>query len=203
MFASFPDVLVVHAKKFQLVNWVPAKLDIPVLLPVGDELQFTDNQLGHGLQADEVALSENEAGNVLVFYSLSPYLIETIASTTLPEFNEAAMAQLEAMGFPVVRCQKALLATGNSDPEAAMEWLFGHMEDPGAYTISATISGASTASDIDDPIQPTSSSAAASAFEPSPDQVSMLSDMGFTPAQARKALRETVRSIILLADDIF
>ncbi len=111
------------------------------------------------------------------------------------------MAQLEAMGFPVVRCQKALLATGNSDPEAAMEWLFGHMEDPGAYTISASISGANAASDIDDPIQPTSSSAAT--FEPSPEQVSMLSDMGFTPAQARKALRETVRSIVLLADDIF
>lgn len=25
-FASFPEVLVIHAKKFQLVNWVPAKL---------------------------------------------------------------------------------------------------------------------------------------------------------------------------------
>ena len=25
-FATFPQVLVVHAKKFQLVNWVPAKL---------------------------------------------------------------------------------------------------------------------------------------------------------------------------------
>ena len=25
-FASFPDVLVVHAKKFELVNWVPTKL---------------------------------------------------------------------------------------------------------------------------------------------------------------------------------
>ncbi|KAF5379239.1 hypothetical protein D9615_006092 [Tricholomella constricta] len=32
-FASFPEVLVVHAKKFQLVNWVPSKLDIPVALP--------------------------------------------------------------------------------------------------------------------------------------------------------------------------
>lgn len=41
------------------------------------------------------------------------------------------MSQLEAMGFPVLRCQKALLATGNSDPEAAMNWLFEHMEDPG------------------------------------------------------------------------
>ena len=35
------------------------------------------------------------------------------------------------MGFPLVRCQKALLATGNSDVEAAMEWLFAHMEDAG------------------------------------------------------------------------
>ena len=25
-FATFPQVLVVHAKKFQLVNWVPSKL---------------------------------------------------------------------------------------------------------------------------------------------------------------------------------
>jgi ubiquitin carboxyl-terminal hydrolase 5/13 len=41
------------------------------------------------------------------------------------------MSQLEAMGFPTIRCQKALLATGNSDAEAAMGWLFEHMEDPG------------------------------------------------------------------------
>ena len=53
------------------------------------------------------------------------------AEPALPEFNQAALAQLEAMGFPQIRCQKALLATGNSDPEAAMEWLFAHMEDSG------------------------------------------------------------------------
>ena len=52
-------------------------------------------------------------------------------SPRLPAFNAEAMAQLEGMGFPTVRCQKALLATGNADPTAAMEWLFEHMEDPG------------------------------------------------------------------------
>lgn len=46
-------------------------------------------------------------------------------------FDAEAMAQLEGMGFPAVRCQKALLATGNSDANAAMEWLFLHMDDPG------------------------------------------------------------------------
>ncbi len=50
-------------------------------------------------------------------------------------FNAEAMAQLEGMGFPAVRCQKALLATGNSDPNAAMEWLFLHMEDPGMFAL--------------------------------------------------------------------
>lgn len=85
------------------------------------------------------------------------------------------MAQLEAMGFPTIRCQKALLATGNSDPEAAMNWLFEHMEDP----------------DIDAPIQP-AAGAGGGAAEPAEEQIVMLSEMGFTPAQARKALRETV-----------
>jgi ubiquitin carboxyl-terminal hydrolase 5/13 len=55
----------------------------------------------------------------------------------LPEFNQAALSQLEEMGFPLVRCQKALLATGNSDSEAAMEWLFAHMEDPGRLSRSS------------------------------------------------------------------
>ena len=69
--------------------------------------------------------------------SSSDYLIIYVlkAAPSLPEFNELAMAQLEAMGFPTIRCQKALLATGNSDPNAAMEWLFQHMEDPGELTI--------------------------------------------------------------------
>jgi ubiquitin carboxyl-terminal hydrolase 5/13 len=92
------------------------------------------------------------------------------------------------MGFPLVRCQKALLATGNSDPEAAMEWLFIHMEDPGAYHFLLTDNLLTQSSDIDTPI-PTS---AASGPEPSLEQISMLADMGFTPAQARKALKETV-----------
>lgn len=38
------------------------------------------------------------------------------------------------MGFPLIRCQKALLATGDQDPNAAMEWLFQHMDDPGEST---------------------------------------------------------------------
>lgn len=46
--------------------------------------------------------------------------------------------------------------------------------------------------DIDAPIQ--AGGGAAKGPEPSPDQIAMIADMGFTSAQARKALRETVSS---------
>lgn len=157
-FSTFPDILVLHAKKFQLKNWVPTKLDIPIILPEGDELVL-DAFLGHGLQPDEEQLPESSSDS-------SP--------SSLPQFNAEALAQLEGMGFPLVRCQRALLATQNQDVEAAMEWLFSHMDDP----------------DIDEPIQ-FKLPGANKAPEPSSEQIAMLADMGFTHAQARKALIET------------
>ncbi|TCD66348.1 hypothetical protein EIP91_001452 [Steccherinum ochraceum] len=154
-FSTFPQVLVIHARRFQLVNWVPTKLEIPVILP-SDDILHMGEFLGHGLQLDETLLPD-----------------DLPAAPALPEFNAAAMAQLEGMGFPAVRCQKALLATGNSDPNVAMEWLFQHMDD----------------ADIDAPIQ--LASAVGNTAEPSAEQISMLADMGFSAPQAKKALRET------------
>ncbi|KAF8995923.1 hypothetical protein BDQ17DRAFT_1365068 [Cyathus striatus] len=153
--ASFPEVLVIHAKKFQLVNWVPAKLDIPLILPENDELMLTEEHIGHGLQPGEEELPKDAPG-ASTAYHLCPLLITT-----------------GGYGLPTVRCQKALLATGNSNAEAAMEWLFAHMDDP----------------DIDAPIQ--TSTASSGAAEPSQEQIAMLADMGFTPSQAKKALCET------------
>ena len=113
------------------------------------------------------------------------------------------MAQLEGMGFPTIRCQKALLATGNSDPEAAMEWLFAHMEDPGIFEIFYFLFPCADDDsnlfdlDIDSPSQPSAPAAGKVGLEPDHDQVAMLSDMGFTSAQARKALRETASSLYI------
>ena len=90
------------------------------------------------------------------------------------------MAQLEGMGFPTVRCQKALLATGNADAEAAMEWLFAHMDDP----------------DIDAPLDVGGAGAGGGGGEPAAEQVAMLADMGFSEKQARKALKETVSVVV-------
>ena len=156
LFKTFPDVLVVNARKMAVVNWVPVKVDVPVL--VGDESFALDAYLSPGQQLDEEVLPEDAA------------------ASNVPAFvpNPEAYAMLEAMGFPQVRCEKALHATGNSDANAAMEWLFAHMDDP----------------DIDTPVALGGGTAeAASAADP--EKLVMLESMGFSAPQARKALKET------------
>ncbi|KAF8245229.1 ubiquitinyl hydrolase [Wilcoxina mikolae CBS 423.85] len=166
-FKTFPNVLVINCRRFELVNWVPTKLDIPII--VNDDAFSLDSYLSSGIQPGEEPLPDDAA------------------EESKPAFvaNEAAMAQLEAMGFPKPRCEKALYNTGNTDAEAAMSWLFGHMEDP----------------DIDDPLViPASGPKKAS---PSQDQVDMVTGMGFTTAQAKKALKETNGNIEAAMEWIF
>ena len=103
-----------------------------------------------------------------------------------------ALSQLESMGFPTIRCQKALLATGSADAETAMTWLLEHMDDPGERC--AVVNQESTLTplvDIDAPLPQAGGSASASSG-PSDEQISMIADMGFSAGQARKALRESV-----------
>ncbi|KAK3291447.1 uncharacterized protein B0H64DRAFT_246030 [Chaetomium fimeti] len=154
LFKTFPEVLVVNARKMAVVNWVPVKVDVPVL--VGDEPFPLDSYLSKGLLPDEEALPEEAA------------------ASNVPAFvpNPEAYAMLEAMGFPKVRCEKALHATGNSDANAAMEWLFAHMDDP----------------DIDAPLDLGGGSAA---FTADPEQLAMLESMGLGGPRATKALKET------------
>jgi ubiquitin carboxyl-terminal hydrolase 5/13 len=160
---SFPEVLVVNARRFRVINWVPQKLDIPVDVPDGPLI--LDSLFSKGPQPGEHVVDDGDE---------EPGFVP----------NEAAMAALEAMGFPHVRCEKSLYNTGNSDLEAATNWLFAHMEDP----------------DIDTPVK----------FGPAKDtsnisneSISQLNDMGFTESQARFALRETNGSVEAAVDYLF
>lgn len=154
LFKTFPEVLAVNARRFNLINWVPTKVNVAVV--VGDEPFLLDDYKSAGHQPSEELLPED-------------------ASDSAPSFqpNEEALGLLEGMGFPRNRCLRGLHATGNSDGNAAMEWLFSHMDD----------------ADIDDPLvldTPKSASGAAD-----PEKIEMLGAMGFGPPQARKALKET------------
>lgn len=159
LFKTFPEVLVVNARKMTVVNWVPIKVDVPVIVP--DEPFLLDSYRSAGLQASEEQFAD-----------------EVEAQPAAPAFtpDAAALAQLEAMGFPRNRCDKALYATGNSDANAAMEWLFGHMEDP----------------DIDDPLDVGGAQGGGpGGAAADPEKIEMLGAMGFGAPQANKALKET------------
>ncbi|KAI1372627.1 ubiquitinyl hydrolase [Hypoxylon crocopeplum] len=152
LFKTFPTTLVVNARKMTVENWVPRKVDVPVL--VGDEPFPLDEYLSSGLQPSEEASPEEEEA----------------APAFIPD--ETALNGLISMGFPRNRCEKALHATGNSDANMAMEWLFGHMDDP----------------DIDEPLVITS---ATNKFVPDPKSIEQLGEMGFSVQQARRGLKET------------
>ncbi|KAG0636560.1 hypothetical protein HOY80DRAFT_350881 [Tuber brumale] len=151
-FKTLPEVLAVNARRFEYINWVPTKLDVPVV--VGDEPFLLDDYLAKPHSADEELLPEDEEPGF--------------------QADEGIVGQLEAMGFPRMRAEKALYHTGNKDSEAAMNWLFAHMDDP---DIDAQMSFA-----------PKKDSAGA---EPDEEKVSMLGAMGFAAGQAKKALKET------------
>jgi ubiquitin carboxyl-terminal hydrolase 5/13 len=171
LFKTFPDVLAINCRRFQLVNWVPTKLDIPVV--VGEAPLSLERYQSKGRQADEELLPDNDDA------SRDP------SSSSSNRFtpHAVALAQLEGMGFPRVRCEKALHATGNEDADAAMNWLFAHMDDP----------------DIDEPVDlhaPAGGSGGGGGggggdAAEDPAKVEMLGAMGFDAARARKALRET------------
>ncbi|KAI8232042.1 Ubiquitin carboxyl-terminal hydrolase 14 [Colletotrichum sp. SAR 10_77] len=155
LFKTLPENLVVNARKMAVINWVPVKIDVPVIVP--DEPFLLDDYLSKGLQPSEKTLPDDVEESAPAFVA-----------------NPEASSQLEAMGFGRNRCDRALHATGNSDANAAMEWLFAHMEDP----------------DIDEPLV-LSGGAGAKGDAADPEKIEMLGAMGFSVPQAKKALRET------------
>ncbi len=159
LFKTFPAILVVNARRFELVGWVPTKLDVPVA--VGDEPFDMGIYKSEGLQNEEEVLPEDSE------------------TTTSQKFvpNAIAFSQLEAMGFPRVRCEKALHSTGNSDADTAMTWLFEHIDDP---DIDEPLDLGSTSGIQQDPTTTVNS-----------ESIETLEGIGISTPQARKALKET------------
>lgn len=164
LFKTFPTILAVNARRFEIVNWLPTKQDVPVI--VDDSVMDFEPYRSKGKQPDEEELPDDQdAGAGGQNGGFVP--------------NEGALEMLMAMGLPKVRCEKALHATGNSDAEVAATWVFEHMEDPDIDTpmdLSGT-KGAATGG------------AGASAADP--EKIESLGNMGFSAPQARQALKET------------
>jgi ubiquitin carboxyl-terminal hydrolase 5/13 len=165
-FKSLPQELVVNARRFELINWVPTKLDIPVLVD-DSTLDFSSYLAGEHDPSEE-QLPEVEESTAFV-----------------P--NAEALNQLLGMGFPTVRCEKALHATGNMDPETAMNWLFAHMEDP----------------DIDEPLALSQQGSISGLAEQDPTKIAQLGDMGIEAPRAQRALAATDGDVNRALDWVF
>jgi ubiquitin carboxyl-terminal hydrolase 5/13 len=164
-FKTLPRELVVNARRFELVNWVPTKLDIPVL--VDDKPLDFSSYLAREHDPSEEQLPDIEE-----------------STTFVP--NPEALDQLIGMGFPAVRCEKALHATGNLDAEAAMNWLFAHMEDP----------------DIDEPLV-LERGGTSSSSEQDATKIAQLGDMGIEASRAQRALAATDGDVNRALDWVF
>ena len=161
LFKTFPAILAINARRFEIVNWVPTKQDVPVI--VDDDVLDLDKYRSKGKEAEEEELPEDQdAGSNAGGTSFVP--------------NEPALEMLMSMGFPRVRCERALHATGNAEPDMAAAWLFEHMED----------------ADIDQPQDlPGKAIGGAGAGTVDPEKIENLGNMGFSAPQARQALKET------------
>ncbi|KAL3469471.1 hypothetical protein BJX99DRAFT_241252 [Aspergillus californicus] len=166
-FKTLPAELVINARRFELINWVPTKLDIPV--EVSDGTVDLSAYLSTGPGQDEETLPDDD---------------ETDGGFKV---NAELLGQLVAMGFPDVRCEKALYFTGNSDPEAAMNWLLSHMDD----------------TDIDVPINKDEATSKATNYTHDPTKVTRLNEMGIDDVRARRALAATGGDIERAIDWVF
>ncbi|KAI5960137.1 ubp14 [Candida pseudojiufengensis] len=153
-FVTFPNYLIVNVQRIKLENWAPYKADVPVEIPY------------------ELDLAEFKAPK---FSETETQVESNVSNDDSSSFqpNQVALDTLLAMGFPEPRCIKALYITGNKDPEAAMNWLFEHMED----------------ADIDVPLDLNSStSKSVPVNETSEELINQLVSMGFSTQLSKKAL---------------
>ncbi|CAG8433686.1 10408_t:CDS:10 [Diversispora eburnea] len=110
-FVTFPEVLVVHTRRFDFENWVSRKISVPIIF--SQDLINLDKYIAPEQPENEELLPD-----------------EPSSSGESISVDEMDLNQLLLMGFPENRCKKALITTGNIGSEVAMNWLFEHMDDP-------------------------------------------------------------------------
>ncbi|KDO30848.1 hypothetical protein SPRG_04749 [Saprolegnia parasitica CBS 223.65] len=159
-FKTFPKYLLVQMKRYYVADdWSPKKMDVSVQMPQTIRLGAYRST---GLQDNEELLPED-------------------AGVVGPEPDMRLVSELMAMGFSENGCKRAALATNNGSAEAAMEWIFAHMDD----------------ANFNSPPTPKASSATSA---PSTEN---LVAMGFTPAQAACALHHAKNDADRAAEWLF
>ncbi|KAJ8278323.1 hypothetical protein GJAV_G00086380 [Gymnothorax javanicus] len=192
-FASFPEYLVLHIKKFTFgVDWVPKKLDVAIDVP--DFLDLSRLR-ATGLQAGEEELPDLTPPIVIPEDTRDSSMNSSIDS---PDIDESAVLQLAEMGFPVEACRKAVYYTGNMGPEMAFNWIIAHMEEPDFAEPLATPSASEATPSTFSFAPPT-----ALDNQPPEESVSILISMGFPRQHSIQALKSTNNNLERALEWIF
>jgi ubiquitin carboxyl-terminal hydrolase 5/13 len=184
--ASFPKYLCFQlARYYTTDDWQAKKMAVSVPMPTSLDLtavRASGPQDGEALLPDDEPAAAGGGGGG-----------GGGGAAAAVEPDEAIVAQLLSMGFSENGCKRAALATKNSNAEAAMEWVFAHMEDP----------------DFNEPLPPPEAPAGGggggggAASAPDPEAIAMLGAMGFTEHQAKGALAATSGNLERAADWLF
>jgi len=112
-----PRYLLLKLNRYYVTEtWEPKKLDVLVDAPL--TLDLSALRAPASRPPGEESLPEEEEEG-----------LKGAPSSKAFAPDEAVVAQLVTMGFDENGCRRACAATKNAGPEAAMEWVFGHMGD--------------------------------------------------------------------------
>ncbi len=173
-FVNFPRYLIVQVQRYELgPDWIPRKLEVNIAMNEDIDLNHLRSL---GPQDGDDLVPDDNAGE------------GGASSAPQIHIDEGALGQLMDMGFSMNGCQRALLAVGGSNVEAAMNWIFEHNSDP----------------DFNDPPeQPTATSSAGSSVDEGVVE-SLVTNLGcFTADQVRFALQECGGQADRAADWLF
>ncbi|GMI00956.1 hypothetical protein TrST_g1772 [Triparma strigata] len=109
---TFPKYLPLQVQRYEIdeATYMPKKLEVDVDVPETLELEkYRAKRPDGDVEAPDSAPADAAPAQFVP--------------------NEAALQQLMGMGFQRNGCVRALLNTGNSDADSAMNWVFAHMED--------------------------------------------------------------------------
>lgn len=111
-FETFPDSLILNAQRFEIINWVPTKLDIPLEVP-GDELDLSKYKANEHSPDEDIAMDDEENNDSSGEFVADPEALEFLIQ----------------MGYTTNCAKRALFNTENK-LEASVEWIMSHMDDP-------------------------------------------------------------------------
>jgi len=104
-----------------------------------------------------------------------------------PAFKEEDVAIITTMGFTINQAHRALYATKGQPVDLAIAWIMEHMDDP----------------DINLPLPSANNKKQSASVNISPENIQTIQFMGFTEAQAKKALKNTSNNVERAMDWIF